>query len=418
MESLYEQPEAQKVALRFSSMIHQKKVVGLSPEQREGIYYAAGPRFFKDSWSITCRLVEIRARHQEYVSLPPLFERLEHISAQKSSYTLSNELTWIAAIADQHSGDTSGALQRFLKIRAAAERELPHNAEHFIEACIEIGNQFLLRAEPTSAIRQITIAIDMLEDPALRLSKKVKYGLKSLAHNRYVAVLHLLELYDEALVQFHLAIEDAVTRPSHHYLLSHTHWNVASLLRFSDPVSARVHLQLARSIWNDKLPQKDRLRVMIECSEAYSSCIAHNTILSRSRLRAIAADAMEKGYLFQACDALLCLASCAIGAEAWDEARLTLLRSLDLSVMAENLRSRIFVAHYLSICAHMLGGDLECRDWCWQTVCSLTDPAFGHTTLSACLRYNDNLTAGRAIESPGKLAQYVGNLQWYPFERA
>ena len=168
-----------------------------------------------------------------------------------------------------------------------------------------------------------------------------------------------------------------------------------------------------------------RLRVMLDCSEAYSACLNQNTSLARSRLRAVAADASEKGYLFQACDALLCLSACSLAAGEWQDARRTLLRALDLTVAAENLRSRVFITHYLSVCAHMLGAELECRDWCWQAVLTLSDGAFDGTELHRCLHYNESVAAGRApqdgvgaAEDGWRPTRRAGMLRWYLFERA
>jgi AAA ATPase domain len=416
-EALRQLPEARKVASRLASSIRGKDVPRLTEEQRAAIYFAAGSRYYQESWKTTRNIVEGRARRQEYLSLPPLFERLERIAIASKALVFDAHLAWLAAIAEQHCGNTHTALQRFLKIKEAAEGELPTNAERYIDALIEIGNQYLLRAEPTPAIQNINMATEILNDPALRLPLKIRTGLITLAHNRYGAVLHLVERNREAFEHFNLAL-GAATGQDHDYLLSHTHWNLASLLRFNDTAGALHHLQMARRIWNEKLRQKDRLRVMIDCSEAYSECLAHNTPIARSRLRSVAADASEKGYLFQACDALLCLSACSLAAEEWQDARHILLRALDLTVTAENLRSRVFITHYLSICAHMLGAELECRDWCWQAVGALTDAAFDDTELSKCLNYNESIAAGRSSEDVSSNSIRAGRLRWYPFERA
>lgn len=416
-EALRQRPEAQKVATRLASTIEGKAPRGLTEEQRASIYYAAGPRFYDQSWRATRRIVEGRARRQEYLSLPPLFERLERIASVSKTTIFDSKLTWLAAIAEQHCGSTYAALQRFLKIKEAAVNELPKNAESYIDALVEVGNQHLLRAEPTPALKNISVALEILNDPLLKLSRKDRSGLDTLSHNRYGAVLHLIEREGESLEQFNLALETSAGT-DHEYLRSHTHWNIASLLRFDNPVESSRHLQIARNIWDQKLRKRDRLRIMIECSEAYSACLMRNTHLARANLRAVAADASEKGYLFQACETLLCLAVCALAAEEWEEAKQVLLRALDLTVTAENLRSRIFVTHYLSVAAHMLGSEVECRDWSWQAMRGLTDPAFQHTQLLGCLKHNEDITAGKSSQAAFNRAQRAGNLYWYFYERA
>jgi Tetratricopeptide repeat/AAA ATPase domain len=424
-EALRGRPEARKVASSLASSIRAKADRALTEEQRAAVYYAAGARYYRDSWEITRRIVEKRSRRQEYLSLPPFFERLERIASASKGMTFDADLTWLAAIAEQHCGNTHAALLRFLKIKEIAEEELPDNAERYIDSLIEVGNQHLLRAEPTSALRNIAAALEVLGDPELELPPKTRLWLTALAHNRYGAVLHLLERHGEALEHFDSALRAAAAEPPNDYLLSHTHWNLASLLRFGDPEGALDHFRKARRVWREKLRERERLRVMLDCSEAYSACLNQNTSLARSRLRAVAADASEKGYLFQACDALLCLSACSLAAEEWQDAKRTLLRALDFTVAAENLRSRIFITHYLSVCAHMLGAELECRDWCWQAVLALSDAAFDGTELQRCLHYNESVATGRApqnvvgaTEDVWNPTRRAGMLRWYLFERA
>lgn len=416
VEALRARPESRRVASRLATSIHDKEGRALTEEQRAAVFYAAGARYYQESWNLTRHILEGRARRQEYLSLPPLFDRLERIASASKTLVLDSTLAWLAAITEQHCGNTHAALKRFLKIRDAAQRELPDSAERYIDALIEIGNQHLLRAEPGPAIQNISIAIEILNDSALRLPEKTHTGLTALAHNRQGAVLHLVERDNEALYHFNLAL--AAASSEHYYLLSHTQWNLASLLRFNDPSRSAHHLETARHIWDEKLRHKDRLRIMIDCSEAYSSCLVHNTHLARARLRAVAADASEKGYLFQACDTLLCLSACCLSAGEWQEARHALLRALDLTVTAENLRSRIFITHYLSVCAHMLGAQVESMDWSSLAARALTDAAFARTVLYECLHYNESITAGRDAEDVSGRLERVGRLRWYPFERA
>jgi tetratricopeptide (TPR) repeat protein len=417
VEALRERPEARKVASRLAATIRSGSMRNITAEQRAAIYYAAGPRFYRDSWTTTRRIVESRARRQEYLSLQPLFERLERIASISRDFVFDQKLSWLAAITEQHCGSTYAALQRFLKIRKNAEAVLPQNPERYVDALIEIGNQHLLRAEPSPALQNISLALEILNDASLRLSRNDRLGLETLAHNRYGAVLHLLEREAEALEQFNIAVSKG-EGSDHNYLLSHCHWNIASLTRFSDPVCSQNHLAMARRIWNEKLRQRDRLRIMIECSEAYSECLTNNSYLSRARLRAIAAEASEKGYLFQACDTLLCYAACAMISEQWEEAQRMLLTALDLTVAAENLRSRIMVTHYMSVCSHMLGAEIDSDDWARQAADSLKDDGFRKTLLSRCLEHNKRIRRAPAKELHGPLLKRAGNLIWYQWERA
>ncbi len=415
-ETLRERPEARKVASRLASSVREGSRI-LSDEQMAAVYYAAGQRYYRKSWDTTRRIVEGRFQRQEYLNLTPLLERLERIAAVSKSLSLDASLKWVAAIAEQHSGNTYIALQRFLEIKKTAEETLPKSSDTYIDATIEAGNQYILRAEPTSAVLSITDALKMLNDPLLQVTRQRRARLTALAHNRCGAALHLVERRSEAVEHFDAAL-GAAAEAADDYLASHTYWNLAALLRFYEPTTAAQYLQDARRIWNSKLRHKERYRIMIDSSEAYSACLETNTLISRARLRAIAAEASEKGYLFQACSALLCLASCCLAAEEWEDARPILLRVLDLTTALENLKSRVFAFHYLSICAHMLGVDIETRDWAWQALKGLTDPAFEDTELSRCLYYNKTVIDGKSPQHAVTRSKSAGLLLWRPWNRA
>ena len=414
VEALRKRPEAKKVAARLASSVAPNNV--LTSDQLAAVYFAAGRKYYRKSWDTTRHIVERRFQGQEYLNLPPLLERLKHISTVVRSLKFDVGLKWFAAIAEQHSGNTYRALEEFLEIKEAAEETLPETADLYIDATIEAGNQYILRAEPTSAVLSINDALTMLNDPNLQVSSQRRSRLTALAHNRCGAALHLIERREKAIEHFDAALTAAAAAEDN-YLISHTYWNMAALLRFDEPAKSIQHLQTARRIWNSELHHKERYRIMIDSSEAYSACLEMNSPISRARLRSIAAEASEKGYLFQTCSALLCLASCCLAAEEWREAKPILLRALDLTTTLENLKSRIFAFHYLSICAHMMGSNTETRDWALQARNGLLDPGLAETQLGLCLRNNYDVINENAPSSDLGF-RHAGLLCWQPWNRA
>lgn len=415
-ETLRARPEARRVAAQLASAVRNGKV-NLVEDQMAAVYYAAGKRYYRKSWEITRRIIEGRFQRQEYLNLTPLIERLEHIAEKSNSLSLDSSLKWVAAIAEQHGGNTYTALTRFLEIKENAKETLPKSSDTYIDATIEAGNQYILRAEPTAALASISDALSLLSDPDLQLVSDRRGRLAALAHNRCGAALHLVERRMEAVQQFDAALL-AAAEGGDDYLTSHTYWDLAALLRIDDPKESARYLQEARRIWDSSLRYKERFRIMIDTSEAYTACLRHNSLISRSRLRAITAEASEKGYLFQACSALLCLSTCCLAAEEYREAKAILLRVLDLTTTIENLNSRVFAFHYLSACAHLLGTEVETRDWALQAKDGLNDPAFEGTELSRCIHYNRHVLDGGSRRDAGTGSRQAGLFHWRPWNRA
>lgn len=417
VEALWKRPETGKVASRLASSIREEEKAAFTDEQRAAIYHAAGPRYYRKSWDTTYDIIKSCAGRQEYVTLPPLFKRLEDIAYRSKNMVFDSELSWVAAVADQHCGNTYSALRKFIKIKEIAEQAFPDALERYIDASIEIGNQYILRVQPTLALQNIFQAIEILEDPTLRLPRRSVLRLKALAHNRCGAALHFLDRRAEASRHFDIALD--ASSGIDDYLRSHTHWNIAAMMRFSDPTGAAYHLRTARNIWNEKANRKERLRILLDLSEAYSECLSQNSFLARARLRAVAAETVEKGYHFQASGALLCLSTCLIKAEAWEEAKAALLRAFDLTTITEDLKNRMFIAHYLSLCANKLGTNAECRDWCRQSTQALGDGDLEKIDLVQFLRYNETVAGDIFPENAGdRRAESAADLKWYVFDRA
>ena len=417
VDALRELPEARQAAVCLAKSIGGDATPLLTDDQQASIYYAAGPRYYRNSWNLTKRIVEDRSRRQEYLGLPPLFTRLEQIASRTRGVVVDARVAWLAAIAEQHCGNTDAALRRFQNIRRAAETNLPLAMHEYLNSTIEIANQHYLRAEPTDAIANVNTALELMKDPRLPVAAPFIAQLRALAHNRLGAALHLIGRAGEAQAQFAEALAAALVAGDD-YLTAHTHWNLAALLRFRLPAKSHGHLQTARTLWSEKLRHKERLRIMIDCSEAYSEYLELKSLLARTRLLAVAAGAFEKGYFVQTTDALLCLASGDLAEHRWVDARRVLLRALDLATVSEDLKNKMFISHYLSICAHMLGADAECRDWCWQALGTLTDTRFNRSPVGMCLQYNQSVSSCGTVEPTPKDAASAGRLRWHRFDRA
>jgi tetratricopeptide (TPR) repeat protein len=416
-DALKQRPEIKKAAHRLAKLISSDKRMAITKEQQAAIYYEAGQKYYRDSWALTRQIVEGRAKRQEYLSLPPLFDRMETIAASSKSLVFDSDLAWISAVAEQHCGNTHVALRKLLEIMTGAEAHLTTSGELYINALIEIGNQHILRAEATHAIQRISQAIEILDNPAFRLRGNLRAKLQAVAHNRFGAVLHLVDRKEEALKHFNLALAKSV-EGHNEYLYSHTCWNLAALLRFSEPRLSASFLRKAYKTWETKLRHKERLRLLVDCSMAYSECIEQNNIVTRSALLAVAAEASEKGYLFQASSVMMALSSSLLEAEKWDEAKIVLLKALDLTLITEDMKNRTFATHYLSICAHMTGMEEDCLDWCWQACRVLTDPIFTGTDLGRCLLYNEQIVKEQRPTNFPPSLRMAGRLKWYRFNRA
>jgi len=420
VEALTERSELKDVAISLAESLNSGDDGTLSEEERESIFFFAGPDYFSQAWKLGNQLAEAAFGRQEYPSVTRHLWRLERISKNSSTYDYGVQLQWWAAIADQHCGNTQSALGRFARLKEAARADLrePDGLERYVEAAIEIGNQHYLRAEPSAGVCAVEEALDILTDEHCVLSRPARNRLLAFAYNRYGAILHLADRHEEAEDAFLSAIRSGELCKNE-YLVSHTHWNLASLLRFRAPERASDHLMQARTIWTNLLGDKERFRVMLECSEAYSQARASNSRFTRACIYAVAAEAAAKGYLFQSCGALLCFSCCAIEAESWEDARTVLFKTIDITTLSEDLKSRLFATHYLSIVAHNTSDAIGARDWCWQAAEGLSDPLLKKSTLGQCILRNYQITANQAVENPEPLGQQTaGEMVWFRFDRA
>jgi hypothetical protein len=416
VDALRTRPEAQRAALSLARLLRDRPPRSITPEQQAAVYFAAGPRHRKAAWDLTRQIAEERFERQEYQSIFPLLGRLECISAASHAPSFDLGLTWLSAIVQQHCGNTQAALNKFESIRQSTSSHLAKNAERYVDATIEVSNQYLLRASPSLAIETLSEALAALEEPALHLLSNVRLRLTALAHNRFGAALHLMDCRPKAIEHFNASLA-ASEKVGDDYLYAHTHWNLAALLRFHAPATAIRHLRRAREIKDRCLRHKERFRLMVETSEIYSHCLRDNRAIVRFLLRAIAAEASEKGYLFQMCDALLSLASAALTAQSWDEAQNAALTTLDVTVASEDLRNRAIATHYLSVTAHMLGAQSASRDWCSQSTRFFVDAALSKSRLGRCIRYNAKAVDGAYSSSPRSCGLQAGLLLWHPFDR-
>jgi len=416
VEALRQRPELRQVAAKIAQRISQQQRRPLTTDQTASIYFAAGPRFYERSYKLTRAIIESHFRSQEYLSMPPLLHRMESIASQ-SGTALDAGLNWISAVAEQHCGNTHRALKRFERLRHEAERTLPDSSELYIDSTIEIANQHYLRAEVSPGVQLIEDALAYLKECHSPLTPQARARLFALAHNRLGALLHLAEQRREARTQMESALILA-GEAEDFYLISHTHRNLGTLLRFAEPSVALKHLLEARRYWVEQCQNKERLRIMLDCSEAYSACLESNNLFQRAKLRAVAAEASEKGYFAQACGTLLCLAACDLEAARWREARHALLRGLDLTTVAEDLKSRAYIAYYLSVSADALGQAAESRDWSREALRLLADPALRGGELSQCL--NDNLEVLSGVRAAHLVNEVpvVGRLRWYRYDRS
>jgi tetratricopeptide (TPR) repeat protein len=348
-----------------------------------------------------------------------LMEELTRVNPRR--FTLTPAVRFMAAISHQHCGNTARALEMFLYLREEAAGALardPAAPRLYVESTIEACNQFFLRAMPAEAVRYADDALAALDDPGLQLLDGSAGSMRALAHDRRGAALHLADRKDEAAPAYEAALA-AAQEADDAYMLSHTLSDFASLLRFRDPARSAELLRASRETWRRRLPGMERRRIMLDVQEAYDACMRANTPLARARLYGIAAEAAEKGYLYQSASALLCFACGSLMESRVQEAMDALLQVLDLTTLTEDYRARIFAFHYATVCAHASGDAETALHWNDQALQLMQDPLFAGSSLRQCLLHNEAVLRGGDPAAPDFPERWrTGRLAWYRFDRS
>lgn len=147
------------------------------------------------------------------------------------------------------------------------------------------------------------------------------------------------------------------------------------------------------------MPAKERRRIMIDCSEQYSLCLIKNDYSTRSRLLAVASEAAERGFVFQAADAMLCMSYCAITAGTLEEGADAALKALNLSALSEDMKSRLYAYQYLTVTAAAFGAIADARDYQAEAERLSSDAMFAKSSIRQTI-----VGAGRKLRrGPGRL---------------
>jgi tetratricopeptide (TPR) repeat protein len=421
-EALLARREKAAAARRIAKFLDGNAGVRVDEGRRAAICFHAGPRFHGQSWDFAGRAVQVARGSEDHLrALEPLGLMEELARAHPRRFTLTPAIRFAAAITHQHCGNTARALEMFLSLREEAARTLasdPEAPRRYVESTIEACNQYFLRAMPAEAVRYADDALAALDDPAIQLLDGSAGSMRALAHDRRGAALHLADRKEEAAASYQAALA-AADEADDAYMRSHTLSDFASLLRFRDPARSGELLRGARETWRQRLRGMERRRIMLDVQEVYDACMRANTPLARARLHGFAAEAAEKGYLYQSAGALLCLACASLMDGRTEEAMDALLQVLDLTTLTEDYRARIFAFHYAAVCAHARGDAAMALHWNDQALRLMEDPLFSGSALRECLVHNEQvMRGGRAVAPDFPERWRTDGLSWYRYDRS
>jgi tetratricopeptide (TPR) repeat protein len=348
------------------------------------IYFRAGTHYSAESWKYAESVMRVGEAHEDFRRILDAAEIVKAlVKRDPKTFTLDYDLRWIIAGAHQHSGNTQVALDEYKELMEDERRHLTRDERavlHVAECATEAANQSYLRLQLTPGQAFAMKALSFLEDPFYAVRAHDRNQRAAVAHNRLGAMYLVAGREDEAETHFQNALR-AAEASENHYLISHTLSDLASLRRFRDPDGARHYIELSRETWRAHIGEKQRRRIMLDYAEQYGECLATNDYSHRSRLLATASDAAERGLLFQAAEALICCAACAIEASELDEAISVLVKVLNLTALTEDLRCRIFAFHYLGVCAAAKHQLVPLHDYLLEVELLSSDPMFEGTEI-------------------------------------
>jgi hypothetical protein len=404
VDALRKQPEISEIAKSIAERlgVKNRETIDISDERLSSLYFHAGSAYFRESWGFAERAIWEANGSEDYQAMMAPISTLRKIKrathAQRTTKGRqpslavfapepSFDLRFLFAIADQHCGNTKSALKQFKKLVFFSKSRLaldPAAITQSIESAIEAANQQYLRLELSSAKEDLSYALDAL---AADTDLPQRHDLLALCMNRYGAILQVSYREREAEEAYLIALKHAKTAENH-YMMSHTLSDLGSLLRQRDPSGSEQFFLSAWDIYRSRLQGKERRRIMLECSKYFSEALCCNSRYSRAALYSLAKEAMERNFVFQASEALICGGYNALAAGEWEEANRALVKALDLSAISEDLKARCFAYHYLSLSAARMGLREEAAGYAWQASLLVEDPFLADSELRKALGTN------------------------------
>jgi tRNA threonylcarbamoyladenosine modification (KEOPS) complex Pcc1 subunit len=392
VEALLRQDMTTDVATRFASKaVRSRNLRSIGDERLAAIFFHANTSYASRSWDAIVRVIKHADATEDYRRVLQILTLLEKLMRKSpDAYVVSHELAFTIAGAHQHCGNTATALASFVKLVESARSRLGigrNAAKEFAACAVEAANQSYLRADVASGLQYIEQAVDVLEDEEYSFPACERKEVLCLAHNRHGALLHLAGEDTEAEAQYGLALQLA-KEAGDLYLVCHTYSDLAAILRFRDLAACSRMLAESRRLWEEHLTDKERRRMMIDCSTRYTESLLRNTHSTRGKLLALATEAFERGYLFQAADAFLCHAYAAAVADEWQEALTASVRVLNVTALSEDFRARLYAHHYASVANAALGNSASALDHQMGARRLAGKLHFGHAPLLAVLQSN------------------------------
>ena len=397
-ESLLRQNARGAAAKKLAEVIDVRRRASATVEQRARIYFHAGRRYYRKSWTLLTQVVRAANTVENYSQILASASMIDTIAKTSRNATdVDRDLEAKIAGAYGHSGRTSVAIVRY---RAAAEAWEPTAATNveaqleYLRLRIQLANQHSTRGEIEQALTIAQDALDILTTSHLPLPSRSRADVLSFGLNRMGAMHKVVEEFDTAVRLFQESLE--ISRGiSKHYLMSNCLTNLATIHARTDIVRARAAVNEAIAITAAHLGHKGRRQVMVDTCKACVDCFESNDASSRLALRTTFMRAREAGYFGQITGALLPYAYFSLRADKVADAEWASQIVLDYCSKSEDWFARLFGRYYLAVC-YVGGGQVRLAQTFARSTLKLTRDA--RVLASPVCRALRNLGRTGAIE--------------------
>ena len=388
-EALLRQDGKANAATMLARAIDAQRRPPVTREQRARVYYHAGQRFYRKSWSLLTQVVDEEGEKENYkpiLSCAPMIDAIAKYDER--AFAIDWRINARIAGAFGHSLKTSLALARYAAIAESLRVAAGHDSEaqlKFLEMRIQLANQHSTRGEIVSGLSVAAEALEIARTSRLPLSDRSRASVVSFALNRMAAMHKVVDEYDDAVRLFRESLE-ICRRISKHYLASNCLSNLATLYARRDVDAARETINEAIDITKRHLQAKGRRNIMVDTAKACVDCFESNDAAARFALRNCFIQAREGGYIGQISGALLPFAFFSLSAGKLDDARWAAEIVLDVSSRSEDWFARLFGRYYLAIC-YLVGGQTKlARAFARHTTTLIRDARVRASPVSGALR--------------------------------
>jgi tetratricopeptide (TPR) repeat protein len=357
-ESLLRQKARGGAAAKLAEIVDAQRRPSATVEQRARIYFHAGRRYYRRSWTLLTQVVRAANSIENYSQIlasAPMIDTIVE-TGQKRGID-DRDIDAQIAGAYGHSGRTSVAIARYQAAAAAWEPAATSDVQaqlEYVRLRIQLANQHSTRGEIEQALTIARDALDLLATSRLPLPSRSRADVQSFALNRMGAMHKVVEEFETAVALFRESLE--ICRSiSKYYLMSNCLTNLATIYARHDLKGARAAVNEAIEITAKHLGHKGRRQVMVDTCKACVDCFESNDAASRFALRTTFIRAREAGYFGQITGALLPYAYFSLRADKVADAEWAANIVLDVCSTSEDWFARLFGRYYLAAC-YIAGG--------------------------------------------------------------